>query len=51
VFNLKQIFKAIDQKLNASEKHFSKFYLNYTAITALEENTFHEIAFDEIEIF
>jgi len=35
VFNLKEIFKAIDQKLNESEKHFAKFYLNNTEITTV----------------
>ncbi len=49
--NLKNIFKANDQKLNESEKHFKKFYLNNTAITELEENTFYEITFDEIHIY
>ncbi len=49
-FNLKNIFKSIDQKLSGSEKHFERFYLNNTAITELEENTFFEITFDSIEI-
>jgi hypothetical protein len=50
VINLKNIFKAIDQKLNESEKHFKKFYLNNTAITEIEENTLYDITFDEIQI-
>jgi hypothetical protein len=50
VFNLKNIFKSIDQKLSGSEKHFEKFYLTDTAITELEGSTFYEITFDEIEI-
>jgi hypothetical protein len=50
VLNLKQIFKAIDEKLNANEKHFEKFILNNEAITELEENTFYGITFDKIEI-
>ncbi len=37
--------------MNKSEKHFKQFYLNNTAITELEENTFFEITFDEIYIF
>jgi hypothetical protein len=50
VINLKNIFKSIDQKLNESEKHFKKFYLNNTAITEIEENTLYDITFDEILI-
>jgi hypothetical protein len=50
VINLKNIFKAIDQKLNESEKHFKKFYLNNTAITEIEENTLYDLTFDEIQI-
>jgi hypothetical protein len=51
VINLKNIFNAIDQKLSENEKHFAQFYLNNTAITELEENTFYEITFDEIHIY
>ncbi len=51
VINLKNIFKSIDQKLNESEKHFKKFYLNNTAITESKENTFYEITFNEIHIY
>ncbi len=50
VINLKNIFKSIDQKLNESEKHFKKFYLNNSAITEIEENTLYDITFDEIQI-
>ncbi len=51
VFNLKHIFEAIDSELNDNEKHFKQFFLNNTAITELEENTFHNITFDQIYIF
>ncbi len=50
IINLKHMFGILDQKLNASEKHFHQFLLNNTAITELEENTFHGITFDEITI-
>jgi hypothetical protein len=50
-YNLKHIFKAIDQRLKNNEKHFNQFELNNTAITELEENTFYEITFDEIYIY
>jgi hypothetical protein len=49
--NLKHIFEYMNQVLPDNEKHFNKFYLNNTAITELEENTFYEITFDEIIIF
>jgi hypothetical protein len=49
--NLKHIFEYVNQVLPDNEKHFNKFYLNNTAITELEENTFYEITFDEIIIF
>jgi hypothetical protein len=48
--NLKNIFKSIDQKLNESEKHFKKFYLNNSAIAEIDENTLYDITFDEIQI-
>jgi hypothetical protein len=51
VLNLKHIFEAIDSELKDNEKHFKQFFLNNTAITELEENTFYEITFDEIKIF
>ncbi len=51
VLNLKHVFENIDQKLGQNEKHFKKFYLNNTAITEIEENTFFEVTFDEIYIY
>jgi hypothetical protein len=41
----------MNKVLPDNEKHFNKFYLNNTAITELEGNTFHEITFDEAIIF
>ncbi len=49
--NLKHVFENIDQSLGENEKHFKQFYLNNTAITEIEENTFFEVTFDEIIIF
>jgi hypothetical protein len=40
----------INQKLAVNEKHFKKCYFNNTAITELEEITFFEITFKNIEI-
>jgi hypothetical protein len=40
----------MNQLLPDNEKHFTKFYLNNTAITELEENTFYDITFDKIVI-
>jgi hypothetical protein len=37
----------VNKILPDNEKHFNKFYLNNTAITELEENTFYEITFDK----
>ncbi len=50
VLNLKHMFQKIDQVLADNQKSFKKFYLNNTAITELEENTFFEITFEEINI-
>jgi len=50
-FNLKHVFENIDQNLGKNEKHFEQFYLNNTAITEIEENTFLEVTFDEINIY
>jgi hypothetical protein len=44
------MFQKIDQELADNQKSFKKFYLNNTAITELEENTFFEITFEEINI-
>jgi hypothetical protein len=44
------MFSKICQILTENEKHFKQFYLNNTAITELEENTFLEITFNEILI-
>jgi hypothetical protein len=41
----------MNQVIPDNEKHFNKFYLNNTAITELEENTFYEITFDKAIIF
>ncbi len=38
--NLKRVFENIDQNLGKNEKNFTAFYLNNTAITEIEENTF-----------
>ncbi len=46
--NLKHVFNNIDQNLGENEKYFKQFYLNNTAITEIEENTFFEVTFDEI---
>ncbi len=48
--NLKQIFESMDQQLADNEKHFNGFFLNNTAITQLDDNTFYDITFDEIRI-
>lgn len=50
-FNLKRVFENINKILPEKEKHFEEFFLNNTAITELEENTFFEIKFNEIEIW
>jgi hypothetical protein len=49
--NLKHVFENITQNLGQNEKHFKRFFLNNTAITEIEENTFFEITFDEIYIY
>ncbi len=48
--DLKHIFWNLSQKLANDEKHFKLIYLNNTAITELEENTFYGLNFDEIYI-
>ena len=48
--DLKSIFHNFSKQLSNNEKHFKTFYLNNTYIKALEENTFSEITFDEIDI-
>ncbi len=48
--NLKHVFENIDQNLGENEKHFKQFWLNNTAITEIEENTFFEVTFDDISI-
>jgi hypothetical protein len=48
--NLKHVFENIDNNLRENEKHFKRFYLYNTAITEIEENTFFEVTFDQIEI-
>ncbi len=50
MINLKNMFQKIDQVLADNQKNFKKFYLNNTAITELEENTFFELTFEEINI-
>ncbi len=50
LLNLKHMFQKIDQELDDNQKSFNKFYLNNTAIIELEENTFSEITFEEINI-
>ncbi len=45
------MFEKIDSVFAHNESHFNKFFFNNTAITKLEENTFREITFDEIEIY
>jgi hypothetical protein len=37
-------------RLPEGKKHFKQFYLNNTAITEIEENTFYDLTFDEIKI-
>ncbi len=49
-FNLKHVFENIDKNSGENEKHFEQFYLNNTAITEIEENTFFKVTFDEIVI-
>jgi len=46
--NLKHMFKRLSQQLDDQNKHFNRFFLNNTAISELEENTFYEITFDNI---
>jgi hypothetical protein len=48
--NLKHVFENIDHNLGENEKHFKQFWLNNTAITEIEENTFFEVTFDDISI-
>ncbi len=50
MINLKFIFQKVDQVLADNQKDFKKFYLNNTAITELEENTFFKLTFEEINI-
>ena len=48
--DLKAMFHQFSKDLSNNKKHFKRFYLNNTYIKVLEENTFDEITFDEIEI-
>ena len=48
--DLKAIFHNLSKQLSDNEKHFTYFYLRNTYINVLEENTFKDITFDEIEI-
>jgi hypothetical protein len=50
LINLKHVFNLLFQELDIRKKHFKKFFLNNTAITELEKNTFYDIVFDKIEI-
>ena len=48
--DLKAMFHNFSKQSSDDEKNFKKFYLNNTYIKVLEENTFDEITFDEIDI-
>jgi len=48
--NLKHTFLQLSQQLAVGKKNFNHFYLNNTAITELEENTFFDITFEGITI-
>ena len=48
--DLVNVFQRLGNSLNKSEKHFTSFWLNNTAITELRENTFKDITFDRIYI-
>jgi hypothetical protein len=48
--NIKHIFDELSQQLLDGKKNFSQFYLNNTAITEIEENTFYDITFVAIVI-
>jgi hypothetical protein len=51
IINLKAIFQEISLNLESeNDKHFEVFILNNTAITELEDNTFHDITFKSILI-
>jgi hypothetical protein len=51
IINLKKIFQEISLNLESeNDKHFEAFILNNTAITELEDNTFHDITFKSILI-
>lgn len=47
-FSLSDIFAKLSD--NSTTKHFTLFYFNNSVITQLQDNTFHEITFDEILI-
>lgn len=48
--NLQQIFNNMSLNLDKNDTHFEGFVLNNTAITKIEDNTFHNIKFRTIEL-
>jgi hypothetical protein len=50
LFDIKTIFNRLSSALEKGKKHFTRFYLNNTAINEIPELTFQDITFDEIFI-